>query len=605
MGGQIQSASDAGYSTKHEKIGETSPDTSQLDANTDVTHLYLTFNTKLPERPSDSATTPDGSPPPSCPDLSKYTSPFKWAPARKSVILVLSCISTLLTAYTSGAYSPPTTAIANDFHAKRVVILAGITTFCIGFGFAPMALAPLSEVWGRFPIFICAGLVFAVFQALSSVMPNATGLLIVRFFTGCGGSVFSAVVGGVIADIWAKEERNTPMALFSGSVLLGSGVGPLVSAAIMSNIKDDTLAWKWTFWHQVIADTVLLLSIILFFTESRASVLLTQKARKINKWYEKLEQAGIYGVWIQASQFESSLPTPTSPSSSSERGSDDIPRTPVQGLVKRRIRWVVKEDEQRPPLATLVSISVRRPFHMLFTEPVVFCFSLWAAFSWGILYLSFAVVPFLYGSDLDLSSRVYIAMMAASAFATVAGIALDQLMKHPQWKPTGHHSNSKFWAFMRKHFPVDSPEARLYFPCMTAMLLPAGLYAAFMVPEKWSQYAQAIGIGFAFWGIYSVYLATFNYLADTYSIYASSALAAQSLCRNLLGGIFPVIATPMFKNLGLKGAGGILAGIATVLTAIPWVLLFFGPKIRAKSKFAIVSIVSTGHYRIQLTLCNL
>lgn len=32
-------------------------------------------------------------------------------------------------------------------------------------------------------------------------------------------------------------------------------------------------------------------------------------------------------------------------------------------------------------------------------------------------------------------------------------------------------------------------------------------------------------------GIFSVYLAVFNYLADTYHRYASSAIAAQSCCE--------------------------------------------------------------------------
>lgn len=45
----------------------------------------------------------------------------------------------------------------------------------------------------------------------------------------------------------------------------------------------------------------------------------------------------------------------------------------------------------------------------------------------------------------------------------------------------------------------------------------------------------------------------------------------------------------MFGNLGLKGAGGMLGGIALVLSVIPWVLLIFGEKIRSRSKLAMVS----------------
>lgn len=62
----------------------------------------------------------------------------------------------------------------------------------------------------------------------------------------------------------------------------------------------------------------------------------------------------------------------------------------------------------------------------------------------------------------------------------------------------------------------------------------------------------------------------------------------------------------MFNNLGYPAASSLLGGIVrpvfspfriqlsliifqgALLTIVPWVLLFFGPKIRAKSKFASV-----------------
>lgn len=87
-------------------------------------------------------------------------------------------------------------------------------------------------------------------------------------------------------------------------------------------------------------------------------------------------------------------------------------------------------------------------------------------------------------------------------------------------------------------------------------------------------------------GIFSIYLAVFNYLADTYHRYASSALAAQSFCRNMLGGIFPLITDQMFKAMTFQGAGSFLGGVGAILTLVPFVLLIWGPKIRARSKFA-------------------
>lgn len=83
----------------------------------------------------------------------------------------------------------------------------------------------------------------------------------------------------------------------------------------------------------------------------------------------------------------------------------------------------------------------------------------------------------------------------------------------------------------------------------------------------WTSYSSVpwivptLAIGCATMGIFSIYLATFNYLADTYHRYASSAIAAQSFCRNILGGVFPLVADAMFTNLGYPGASSLLGGI--------------------------------------------
>lgn len=48
---------------------------------------------------------------------------------------------------------------------------------------------------------------------------------------------------------------------------------------------------------------------------------------------------------------------------------------------------------------------------LLFTEPVVFFFSLWVAFSWAVLYLQFGSIPLVFqtnhGFDLEQSGAVF------------------------------------------------------------------------------------------------------------------------------------------------------------------------------------------------------
>lgn len=577
-----------------------------LDSTTEIIYRYLTFDTLLPE-PADSLFPQSNESEPTAPDLTRYISPLQWPHPRKYLMLALSCIATFLTAYTAGSYSPPTSIMAHDLDTTQLSVLVGITTFCIGFALSPMVLAPLSEIYGRYPVFVVSGVVYVVFQAVCSVAPNLTAMLIARFLVGVGGSVFSSVIGGVIADLWLKEQRNTPMALFSGAVLAGTGAGPLVASLMVKRVGsvDETLAWKWIFWHQVIVDTVLVIALAVLFKESRASVVLSRKAGVLNAWYQQREDSGYYGVLLDdptgsgdTDNASDSGDTQACSCSGPEKSSATClsSRRCSGQLTPQRLRWLVKEDEERASLAKLVSVSISRPFHLLFTEPVVFFFSLWCAFAWAVLYCTFGSIPLALSRtrnmDIEQSGYFFISMIVGSVVATIVGVLQDELLKLPQWRAENpvDDKTSRFWLFMRRRFPAEAPESRLYFTCITATLLPVGLFLfGFTASQEYHWVAPAFGIGLATWGIYSVYLATFNYFADIYHKYASSALAAQSCCRNILGGVFPLVTGALFRNLGEERAGSLLGAIATGLTVIPWALVFFGEKIRAKSKFAIVS----------------
>ncbi|KAI0099987.1 MFS general substrate transporter [Hypoxylon sp. NC0597] len=598
----------------HEEIAAGIP---QPDASTPITHLYLTFDTPL-AGPDLGDPRLDRGDLPECPDLVPYTDPLTWPKARKGIMVTISCIATLFTAYAAGAYSESADLIAADLKTTREGALAGVTTFCIGFAIAPMVLAPFSEINGRYPIFAIAGVLFVVFQAVCGVVTNLAGMLVARFLKGVGGSVFSTMVGGVIADMYRKEDRNTPMALFSGAVLVGTGLGPLVAAVMVERWGGEGEKWKWVFWHQVIVDFVLMVAVVAFFKESRGSVLLSRKAKVLNTWYAKLEEMGVFGVWVPGlnndpgivlrSMEASNVETSAMEGRLSTLAAED--RFRMKGDAQlRRIRWVVKEDEQRASITTMITVSLFRPFLFLFTEPIVFFFSLWVSFAWAILYLTFGSIPLVfqrqYGFNIEQSGYVFTAMIVGSILSTVIGIYQESMLKHPKWQSGSDSSGVEssddsldnieenveatgFWAFVRRRFPVESPESRLYFTCFTSVLLPAGLYLfGFAAQPSIHWMVPAFAIFLATMGIFYVYLATFNYLADIYQTYASSALAAQSFCRNVLGGAFPLVTGPLIRNLGEDAAGGLLGGIATLLTVVPWVLVLFGDKIRGRSSFAI------------------
>ncbi|KAI5292989.1 hypothetical protein KEM52_005926 [Ascosphaera acerosa] len=332
-------------------------------------------------------------------------------------------------------------------------------------------------------------------------------MCLARFFGGVGG------LGGVISDIYLSKDRNTPMVIFAGAALFGTGLGPLYTGFIAQHAS-----WRWVFYSQAILCGFALLSLAVFFPETRGSVLLSQKAKALNDYYEALEQQGVVGV-----------------------------RVPLEDAAPEK--------------------------ELLFTEAVVFFFSLWVAFAWAVLYLQFGSIPLgfekVYGFSLEQSGAVFSAICVGTLIAVFLSILQDTL-------------------FVR-YFPerAATPEGRLYFTCVATLLLPGGLFwFGWTLRPSIPWIVPAMGIACATIGIFSIYVACFNFLADAYHSYASSALAAQSCCRNLLGGIFPLVTRALFNNLGFPAASSLLGGIGCLLSLVPWALVLYGPQIRARSKIA-------------------
>ncbi|KAH8700187.1 putative MFS multidrug transporter [Talaromyces proteolyticus] len=508
----------------------------------DIEHLYLGFKTTLPAPAGLTEPKPGAATLPQCPDLKKYISPFLWSSARKSVITWLACCVTLLAGYSAGQITPTATQLLPVWNVSNVAFNTGITVFCVGFAIAPMVLAPFSEINGRRPVFIASGVLFTACIFGCGGSNSFGGLLVARFFQGVGGSTYSTMVGGVISDIYHAEDRNTPMALFAGAALFGTGLAPICAGSIVAHTS-----WRWVYWSHGIVSGVFVIIMYIFLDETRGSILLSRKARALNGWYESLEEAGHFGVVF--------------PSDGS-----------LEKQTVRRIRWKVKADDERESLVKMISISCYRPFHLLFSEPVVFFFSIWVSFSWAILYLQFGSIPLVFetnhGFTVEQSGAVFASMSVGAILATILSIAQEKIA-------------------IRFGKMSSTPEGRLYFACIESILMPVGLFWF-----GWTSFSSipwilpAIAVGCATMGIFSIYLAVFNYLADTYHRYASSALAAQSFCRNMLGGVFPLVTNALFTNLGYPAASSLLGGIGALLTIVPWVLVFFGPKIRARSKFA-------------------
>jgi MFS family permease len=170
--------------------------------------------------------------------VARFENPAEWAPSRKAFVCGVSILTTFMAAYSISAYVSGATAMANEFHSTKEVVLVGMTTFQTGFAVGPMVLAPLSEINGRKPVFLATYMLFnswltlwaihlraltiAVGTLTVALINNLPGLLVVRFFQGIGASTFSSMVG---TALWkmpaANASRSEALSLTCMNPLLG------------------------------------------------------------------------------------------------------------------------------------------------------------------------------------------------------------------------------------------------------------------------------------------------------------------------------------------------------------------------------------------------
>lgn len=147
------------------------------------------------------------------------------------VVAIVSAGSTCVTC-TSSMYTSTYGQITQEFRVSRVVATLGLSLFVMGLGIGPMVLGPLSEFYGRRPIYVFSFFLFLIWLIPCAVAKNIATELVARFIDGLAGSAFLSVAGGTVGDMFARNELQAPMMIFTASPFVGPPLGPMVAGFI-------------------------------------------------------------------------------------------------------------------------------------------------------------------------------------------------------------------------------------------------------------------------------------------------------------------------------------------------------------------------------------
>lgn len=201
----------------------------------------------------------------STPSSGKYST---FTHSQKRYITYLLGFMTLASSLTATIYFPLILLLSKQYHTSSQAINLTITLYVVFQGISPSFWSPLSDVFGRRPVFLATfGLYTAAGLGLALARDSYTALILLRATQSIGGSAVLSIAYGVVADLVTSAERGSMLGPMLASGNLGPCVGPLIGGAVAMTGEPT-----WCFWALVIFGGVATLLIGWTLPETRRTI---------------------------------------------------------------------------------------------------------------------------------------------------------------------------------------------------------------------------------------------------------------------------------------------------------------------------------------------
>lgn len=132
-----------------------------------------------------------------------------------------------------------------------------------------------------------------------------------------------------------------------------------------------------------------------------------------------------------------------------------------------------------------------------------------------------------------------------------------------------------------------SPEERLPGVLLASLFTPIGMFwfALTARPNVPRVLAVLSGIPVGM-GMTLMQLSLVNYYIDLYPTRSASVVAANCAMRNIAASVFPSVAIPLYRTLGIWSASMALTYVSCVGFPAGVILLVYGKRLRARSRWA-------------------
>ncbi|OCH95314.1 MFS general substrate transporter [Obba rivulosa] len=451
--------------------------------------------------------------------------PYNWPKSKRWIITYQLALSTFTVSFCSSCYTGGLDDMQRDLHMSQEVAILGLSLYVLGFGLGPTVFAPLSEIFGRRPIFLSTFAIYACFHMGGALAQNAATVLVTRTLAGVWGSAPLTNAGAGMADIWTPRERGVAAGLYATAPFLGPVLGPLIGGWI----TETRLGWRFNFWIMFMFSAIVYILGVIVTPETYHPALLRKRVKKL------MQASG--GEIFYVSKF-------------------DIKH-------KRTFKAVFKRN-------------MGKPFVFLATEPIVLFIAIYVSIAYATLYAFFAAYPIVFQEHRHFSPGQGGLTFLGVGLGTMTGTALTPIQNRLYWR-----------AMARSPTGRAPPEARLYLPMVGGLGLPIGIFWFAWTSSPSIPWISPVLAGAPFGiGVAVIMQGMTQYLMDAYGIFCASAIASTVVLRSITAAIFPLICPIMYRNLGDEWACTIFGFLALACAPIPWLFFKYGSFVRQHSRYA-------------------
>lgn len=242
--------------------------------------------------------------------------PLEWPSAFKWGIVALMAFMAFTVTFTCISLVPVANRIAFDLnhgHENKEVSVLLVTIWELGEAAGPLLIAPLSEVFGRYPVMNAANFLFIAAIVLAALSQSTWLFVAARCLNGV--AVASNVLNpAIVGDMFVSEQRGSPMSFIMVAPLIGGAIGPAIAGAIA-----QSLGWRQVLWMSALLATVCEVLFLTCFRETYKVPILRRRAARLadETGDETLKAAANTGDHRSVSKLWASIKRPATVISSS------------------------------------------------------------------------------------------------------------------------------------------------------------------------------------------------------------------------------------------------------------------------------------------------